>query len=145
MADKAPPWAGKAPARKRVRVNAISFAELLAFMLQQGAATYVELAAGSGLHEVTIRRFIKVLRKKKTCYVAGWDFGANGALNTPMFAIGLGKRDVPRPKKTRAQVASDYRARVKARAQLFMTAGKAQDEPEGAAVAGELAAEESLR
>jgi hypothetical protein len=84
---------------------ALVFKDLLA-----GPSTAHELADVSGLHIVTMQSLMRTLKKHKVVHIVAWHPNGRGIDTTPVFQLGQG-RDVKRRRKTRAQIAADYRER----------------------------------
>lgn len=84
--------------------------------LAEGACTYEELIAVSGLACSTVRRYIKLMRAHKLVRVASYERAGNGTPNKLTFEWAPGKPDARRPGKlTDAERKARQRARDNAR------------------------------
>lgn len=75
------------------RVNAIALAKFVDLLLD--GATIRELIATTGLHDSTVRRYLRSMRAEHVCYIAAWEEDGRGAMTIPVFRIGRDK-DVKR-------------------------------------------------
>ena len=93
--------------RRCIKVNAISFAKLVAAMLD-GTMTKRELAEVTGLHYLTVCQYTRELHLQGAAHIVMWEKDARGRDAMPVFQIGAGK-DKPRHKETPASRAKKYR------------------------------------
>jgi hypothetical protein len=105
------------------KVNAMAYAHLMQ-LLMQGTRTCAELAADTGLHVMTIYDYTYHLHKANVIHICMWD--GTGRQQTRIYMLG-DKADVPRPSKTRQQIAEEYRARKSAKQLLQRMAGATHD------------------
>lgn len=110
--------------RRAGKVNALSYA-LLIKLLADGTRTCKELAEETGLHVMTIYDYTYHLHKANVIHICTWE--GSGRQQTRIYMLG-DKADVPRPSKTRRQIADDYRARKAAKDLLQRMAGAPQGE-----------------
>ena len=104
----------KPGSRRGHKVNAMTFA-ILTKLLMEGVYTCHELAEQTGLHKLTIYDWTRELHRQGVIHICMWE--GEGRNSTRIFKFGPGK-DAARPKKPRAQIHEEYRARQKA-AQLL--------------------------
>lgn len=102
------------------KVNQDSYAKLFSALLD-GPCTAHELADVTGLHVVTVQDLMRALHRHKVVHISAWEPNSRGIDTTAVFAFGRG-RDTKRRKKTRAQVALDYRERKKLRDLVALSA-----------------------
>lgn len=95
------------------KVNQECYAILLHHMIYEDDATVAELAEVCGLSPLTVRDLMRVLRRHKVVHICAWEPDRMGRDAFAVFRLGPG-RDVPRRRRSRAEVARDYRARTKA-------------------------------
>ena len=114
----------KPGAKRAKKMNAFTYA-LLINLLMEGTRTCRELAEETGLHILTIYDYTYHLHKAKALFIVGWD--GEGRNQTRIFMLGRGK-DVPRPSKSRRQIADDYRSRKAAKELLHKMAGSMEGE-----------------
>lgn len=104
------------------KVNQDTYAKLFASLLEAPQTTH-QLAEETGLHLTTVQNLMRTLHRHKVVHVKGWEPNSRGIDTTPVFAFGKGT-NVKRRKKTRAQVAADYRRRKKLREMVNATAAQ---------------------
>lgn len=101
---------------KPVRLGAMSMAKVTRALLE-GPCSVRELQTVSGLSSTTLHEYMRALRKEQVVHICAWEKDATGRESLRVFKLGAGK-DVPRGKKTKAQVARECRKR-KQDAKLF--------------------------
>lgn len=101
---------------KPVRLGAMSMAKVTRALLE-GPCSVRELQTVSGLSNTTLHEYMRALRKEQVVHICAWEKDATGRESLRVFKLGAGK-DVPRGKKTKAQVARECRKR-KQDAKLF--------------------------
>lgn len=80
-------------------------------LLVDGPATVPEIAAESGLCEMTVRSYVRAMRKQRAVHVAQWHHDNAGRQSLAAYLLGR-KPDAKRsPPRTRADIARDYRKR----------------------------------
>lgn len=90
--------------------NATAFAVFIEHLLD-GPCTVFEFQEASGMHLNTIRKVLRILRRHKRIYVAGWDDDSMGRKTIAAWALG-DKPDAKRPpRKTAAERSALMRAR----------------------------------
>lgn len=94
---------------KRVRISHLTTSRVIKALLE-GPCTAAELAAASGLHQVTIYEFMRSMRKLKVSHICGWEPDSMGRDAIAVFALGRGN-DAKRRTQTRAEIARRYRER----------------------------------
>lgn len=109
-----PPGSHQMP---KVRIGAILQAKVLR-LLVDGPHSVLELEGESGVHEKTLRGYLKELHAQKLVYVHDWLPNSRGTRDTRMWHWGPGKRDAPRPKVSQAVRTANYRARLKVHGML---------------------------
>lgn len=98
------------PQRVRVRITALSFAKLVAAMMDSPMSVQ-ELADEVGLAVKTVRGYVHAMHREKVCRIGGWECYSRG--RTACFIMGRGP-DAPRPKaKSRALASAEWRSRRK--------------------------------
>lgn len=95
--------------RKPVRLGALSMAKLTRALLE-GPCSIQELQSVSGLSVNTIHSYMRALRKEKVVHISAWEKDATGRDSFRVYKLGLGK-DVPRSRKSKAQIARECRKR----------------------------------
>lgn len=105
-------------------LNAITYAGMMR-MLLTGDHTRADIARETGLHSVTVARYIKYLHKYGVVYVADWTMNPVNRNHFPRYAINIhGLADIPKPEaKGRAQIEREYKQRRKAMRLNQMMAG----------------------
>ena len=99
------------PLQKMARVGHMTLAKTLSYLLDN-PATAQDICAYTGIHLVTAQEWMRALRKERTVYISAWEPDTKGRDVTPVYTLGRG-RDAQRRRKSRAQIAADYRARKK--------------------------------
>lgn len=94
---------------KQVKVNALSYAQLIKYMLE-GGYTCVELAELTGLHYVTVLHYTRELYKAGAARITEWRQDTRGNATVRVYTLGAG-RDVKRTPQTPAQRQARLRAR----------------------------------
>lgn len=102
------------PTRKHttIKVNALSFARLVALMLE-GNLNCRELAEETGLHYVTVLQYTREMYLAGACHIARREPDNRGRHITRVYKIGPGK-DARPIRMTAAQRQARYRARTQA-------------------------------
>ena len=122
---KLDPSVRRKPGAKRAKkMGAFTYAILIK-LLADGTRTCTELAEETGLHILTIYDYTYHLHKAGAVHICTWD--GSGRHMTRIYMLGAGK-DVPRPSKSRKQIADDYRARKTAKELLHRMAGETHEE-----------------
>ena len=104
-----------APALRTIRrINQLSNAKLIVLLLQ-GELSAEALAAESGIHYMTVLRYVAALRKEGAVFIDHYEADTRGAMRVKIFKLGFGTDAVP-PVMTRAERAKRYRENNKARA-----------------------------
>ena len=97
-----------------IRINAISLSKLVAALVA-GPCTYAELEEETGLHVVTLRRYVKAFRREGLLHIGGWEKDPRGRDQIAIFKWGSGS-DKRRSKITGAERARRYRENLRKRA-----------------------------
>jgi predicted ArsR family transcriptional regulator len=97
--------------RKVIRANALAFAKLIR-CLQLNPSTLYEMAEESGLHYITVRRYMYALHQENAVHVSGWEKDSRGRDAIKVFKFGAGK-DKPRHKFTGVERQRRVRAKKK--------------------------------
>lgn len=105
-----------------VKVNALSLGQLVR-ALSGEPMTFGELAEETGLHYHTVREWVNAMHDAGAVFVAAWEADVRGRHNSPMWQLGVDKRDVRKPKLTAAQRQARVRERKKQAAFLNLSAG----------------------
>jgi DNA-binding IclR family transcriptional regulator len=107
---------------RRLRVNALSFAKMMA-ALAEGGATQRDLVEHTGLCSQTVREYVYALKREGVIRVSAWERDTLGRCCTPAYSIGGGfdARKDTLDKATRARL---YRARKEQAALLHAIAGQ---------------------
>lgn len=94
------------------KVNQDAYATLMASLIAWPADCY-KLAEVSGLHIKTTQDLMRAFHRKGCVFICGWIKDPKGRDTTPIFALKLKPtdRDVPRARKSRAEIAKAYRER----------------------------------
>jgi len=97
---------------KHRRSNAqMTFVAMVA-RLYSAPASYEELVEHTGLHAMTVSRYVRAMRTEGIAHVQAWLPDARGRDAVPVFAFGPGK-DKPRAKMTPAQRSARSRLKKK--------------------------------
>lgn len=94
---------------KPVRLGALSMAKVTRALLD-GPCSVRELQTISGLSNTTLHEYMRALRKERVIHICAWEKDATGRESLRVFKFGAGK-DVPRGKKSKAQIARECRKR----------------------------------
>lgn len=105
-----------------VRVSAMTLARFVR-MLLDGPQTAREIAAETGLHPVTVARYLREMRRVHAVGICAWEKDSRGRDAIRVYELGRTKRDAPRTRKTEAQVRADYKARLREKRLHRMLAG----------------------
>lgn len=98
--------------KKPVKLGALSMAKVISALLD-GPCSVPELMGLSGLSSNTVHEYMRALRKEGVVHIGAWEKDATGRESLRIFKFGPGK-DVPRTKKSKAQIAKECRLRKKA-------------------------------
>ena len=104
---------------RRLRINADAFARLVGAIAER-PRSYPQIAEITGLHDTTIREYVKALHHHKQVHVAARAPDRAGRLIVPMFLLGFGI-DVP-PAKHAPMTAAERKR--KQRSREYAAAGK---------------------
>jgi hypothetical protein len=100
----------------------IAIAKMVSALLS-GPQTVEELIAVSGLQQVTLRGYLKAMRREKIIRIADWGFDPRGAQTVPYYAFGseadAKKRVMLRDQSKRGR---QYRDRIKQQALMQLWA-----------------------
>ncbi len=102
--------------KKPVKLGALSMAKVISALLD-GPCSVPELMGQSGLSSNTVHEYMRALRKEGVVHIGAWEKDATGRESLRIFKFGAGK-DVPRTRKSKAQIARECRMRKKAALQL---------------------------
>lgn len=118
------PASGKAVSRRRrVTVNALSFARMIRALLD-GPCTFAELMEETGLSYDSVRLWMRELHRQGVVHLSSWVEDSRGRKQVRCFAFGPG-RDAKRPPPlTDARKQALYAARQKARALPSIISGE---------------------
>lgn len=117
----------KMKGRKIIKVGALTYAQLIKFMLE-GVYTCEELSEMTGLHKVTVYQYARELHAAKAAHITHFEPDARGRHNIKVYKIGRGK-DAVRPKATQVERQARYRAKIAAQQMQQVLAGKAEYVP----------------
>lgn len=93
--------------RKRAGLNATAYSFLIHALLT-GPRSKAELEAISGVGTSLSSRLLKALRDRGLLYVSGWRIDARGRMTIREYSLGLGQKDAPCPKLSRAEIVARY-------------------------------------
>lgn len=105
------------------KISCISMAIFLDYLVNT-PATMHDIREQTGLCRHTCSRYLRAFHKIGLVHVSGWEPDSRGRDATPVFCWGPG-RDVPRRKKSKAQVCREIRQRKKQAEVLAAMAGAA--------------------
>lgn len=111
-----------------IRVNAMSFGNLVALMLE-GGHTLEELAELTGLHYGTVRVYVRGMHKAGAAFVDHWEKDSRGRYAIKSYRVGTGKDAKPPKAMTPAQRQRRYYAKKKAVELLHTMAGATSERP----------------
>lgn len=109
---------------RRVKVNAMSLGHLVR-ALSCEPMSYAELAEETGLHYHTVREWVNAMHQVHAVHVAAWATDTRGRHNSPLWQLGVDKRDARKPTLTAAQRQQRLRDRKKQAAMIGMMTGAA--------------------
>ena len=95
--------------RKIVKVNALSFAQLVKFM-REGVHSCEELADLTGLHYLTVLQYSRELHLAGEAHISSWVKDSRGRDAIKVYQLGPGA-DAPRHRKTAVERSAAYRKR----------------------------------
>ncbi len=96
-----------------VKVNQNTYCIAIAHLIDFPATAH-EIADVTGLHIITAQNFMACFLKHKIVHISAWETDRFDRDCTPVFTFGNGTNK-PRRRRTRAQIASDYRDRKRNR------------------------------
>lgn len=108
-----------------VRLGPLSVAKVMK-ALSAGPCSIDDLQSVSGLSRATLNEYTRALRKEHILYVSDWGLDKRGCKNVKIFTFGFGT-DVPKVKKSKAQIARECRQRK--REQKFLIQSANVDKP----------------
>lgn len=97
--------------RNIVRVNAMSFAQLIKYM-NEGLYSCKELADLTGLHYVTVLEYTRSMYKAGAVHIGAWEADCRGRHMIKVYHIGPGK-DAKRQKISASKRSLAYRVKQK--------------------------------
>jgi hypothetical protein len=92
-----PPTRRKDPVRIGMYTNALLMRHLI-----EGKMTSYELADATGLHYITVLRYLKELRKQHILFIAGWTNTITAGGRARIYKLGR-EVDVPKPRALSVQ------------------------------------------
>ncbi len=102
------------PVKTRVGVQAVSIGHLtvakLVGSMMQKPRSIDDLCSITGLNRTTVLHYVRALRQERACFVACWSKDAIGRISIAKYALGH-HEDAARPRKPRAQVVADWKAK----------------------------------
>jgi len=102
------------PVQTRAGIQPISIGHLAGAKLMSALLSRPQsiesLATKTGLTWHTVMRYIRALRQEKACFIEHWSVGANGRINVANYSLGS-RPDAKRPRKPRAKVVADWKAK----------------------------------
>jgi hypothetical protein len=110
--------------RKMAKVNAVTAWRLIE-LLMDGTHTIQQLADETGMHRITVEKWLRAGRNAGILYVDHWETDVRGRRILRVLRLGRGK-DAKCPKLTDAEKAQRYRDRKKAHRMAAVLAGKAR-------------------
>lgn len=102
----------KAPRRKMVKVGALTYAQLIKYMLE-GCHSCAELAELTGLHYVTVLEYARELHRAGAAHITAWGCDARGRSTLKIYQLGPGKDAKRPPRMPSVARTAAYRAKVK--------------------------------
>lgn len=90
-------------------MHAAAWAALIEGLIA-GQSTAQNLAEESGVRLLTVRKILSILHRHGTVHICGWEKDSIGRMTLAVYKIGEAK-DVPRPRRSRKEIADAYRAR----------------------------------
>ena len=96
-------------------INALTFAELMAKLLD-GEYTKTELREHTGLHHVTIAKYLRQLHKRRVVRISAWHKDSAGRAYVPHYSMNAdGLPDARKPERiSGAERSRQWRERQKA-------------------------------
>lgn len=116
------------PKPRPTKTGVLSVAKMVRRLMDDNQTVYT-LAEHTGLHPVTIRRFMKAMIKERAAHVCAWERDACGRDTTPVYTLGEG-RQAPRRKMTAAERRAKSRAKMKAIKLNALFAGPITENPQ---------------
>jgi transcription initiation factor IIE alpha subunit len=105
----------------RCKVNAMSIALMIRALIDD-EVTQHDLSALTGLHVVTIRRYVKAMERAGAVHVCSWDEDRRGRRVVPVYKIGPGKT-AARVRMDRKIIRARYKAKQEALRMMQSFAG----------------------
>jgi hypothetical protein len=99
---------------KEGRINPTAYAKMVVALMRAPQSLY-DLEKVTGLHEWTLRYYVKALVLHKAAHIAGWLPDSKDRDVTPLYRLGFGV-NVPRRHKTGAQKMRERRAALREQA-----------------------------
>jgi hypothetical protein len=89
---------GSQKGRKQLRINTVSIAKLMSALMEEPAGlTYEEMQDVCGLSYTVVKDYVMALSREKAIYIAAWVEDGRGGRTRKQFALGINKKDAPRP------------------------------------------------
>ena len=101
-----------APRRKMVKVGALTYAQLIKYMLEGEHACY-ELAELTGLHYVTVLEYTRELHRAGAAHIASWGCDTRGRFTLKIYKLGPGKDATRVPRVPSVERSAAYRAKTR--------------------------------
>lgn len=96
-----------------IRINALSFAKLVKAIIEDDL-TVQQLVDDTGLHYVTVQRYMRALHREGVIHICGWEKDSRGRDAIRVYRFGPG-RDAKRKRKPGAVRAKEYRSKMRIR------------------------------
>ena len=106
---------------KQVKMNAILTIRVIK-LLYYNEMTAHDVAEETGLHLVTVSRYIREMHKQKMAHIVGWEKDVKGRDATAVWKFGRGM-DKPRARATAAERQRTYKQRLAQKEMIQRMAG----------------------
>lgn len=85
-----------------MKINAMMFAKMMRMLMDESGQSIYDIADETGLHYITVQRYLRHLYKEKVVYIRAWQQDAHGRDAIRVYAIGS-RSDARRRKLTPAE------------------------------------------
>lgn len=106
----------------QVKLNGMLFARMIRMLQDPAGQSVYDIASETGLHPVTVQRYLRELRRAGAAYICAWQQDSRGRDAIKVYRLGEG-REARRRKLTPAQRQARSRAKKAMLAVTHLTAG----------------------
>ena len=106
-----------------IKINAMMFAKMMKMLMDESGQSIYDIVDETGLHYITVQRYLRELYKEKVVYIRAWQKDAHGRDAIRIYAIGS-REDARRKRLTGAERQARSRRKREMLGLTHLTAGR---------------------